>query len=176
MSRHNISHRTVINAPIDRVWSAVIDLQAWKEWNRWTTLEVVGEQDDTKKPSTGAKGKLRASYKGDDKWETFDFTFGTVSNEDRVLTWTGKVGAGLLFSGVHTMRLEQVRAIDELDVMSSSSRTILIHEERFGGLLPRLGLGLPYKQLKRNYLEMNTSLKKYVEDRIVSSAVDAERQ
>lgn len=175
MSRHNISHRTVINAPVDRVWSEIIDLPAWKEWNRWTTLEVVEEQDVAKKPSTGAKGKLRASYKGDGKWETFDFTFGTVNNEDRVLTWTGKVGGGLLFSGVHTMRLEQVGAIDELDAMSSSSRTVLIHEERFGGLLPRLGLGLPYKQLKRNYLQMNQSLKKYVEDSIVSCAVDAQR-
>jgi hypothetical protein len=33
----------------------------------------------------------------------------------------------------------------------------------FSGLLPILGIGLPYKKLDRNYLLMNEALKAHVE-------------
>ena len=42
--------------------------------------------------------------------------------------------------------------------------TKLIHKEEFGGLLPVLGLGLPFKTLDRNYLLMNEALKHCVEN------------
>jgi hypothetical protein len=41
--------------------------------------------------------------------------------------------------------------------------TRLVHKEVFSGLLPALGMGLPYKQLKENYLKMNNAFKTYVE-------------
>jgi hypothetical protein len=146
MSRWNISHTTDIDAPIDAVWKALIDINDW-EWNKWTKLVA-------KEAVTGSCGTLKASYEGDDTWETFDFQFGEVSEEKHLLTWTGSVGpSGCLFTGHHTMQLEVI----------DSNKTRLIHEDRFGGLLPLFGMGLPYKTLDRNYLFMNEELKKYVE-------------
>jgi hypothetical protein len=90
----------------------------------------------------------------DQDWETFDFFFGEVSQENHSLTWKGTVMAGgVLFSGHHTMELEKL----------DDQTTRLIHKERFGGLLPMLNLGLPYKTLDRNYLLMNKALKAHVE-------------
>lgn len=147
MSRHNISHETIINAPIANVWKALIAIDDW-EWNDWTKLEA-------EKPSQGVKGTLLASYEGNGQWERFAFEFGPVSEKKHLLTWLGSVGPnGCLFSGHHTMQLE---AIDD-------NHTKLLHQERFGGLLPFLGLGLPYKTLDRNYLLMNESLKNHVEN------------
>lgn len=147
MSRHNISHETIIEAPIDAVWKELIAIDDW-EWNRWTKLKA------TERPVEGNRGKLMASYEGDDKWQEFDFAFGPVSESSHLLTWRGSVGGGWLFSGYHTMQLESI---------NEEKQTKLIHEEKFGGLLPMLGSGLPYKTLKRNYLLMNESLKETVE-------------
>ena len=146
MSSHNISHETIINAPVDQVWKEVIAIEDWK-WNRWTKLKAEA-------PTEGTKGKLLASYEGDDKWKEFDFQFGRVSESEHLLTWMGSVGPrGCLFSGNHTMQLEVV----------DDSKTKLIHKEEFAGLLPKLGIGLPYKTLDRNYLLMNEALKEQVE-------------
>ncbi|KAL7527274.1 hypothetical protein ACHAXR_001873 [Thalassiosira sp. AJA248-18] len=149
MSPHDIAHETTINAPVEKVWKELIAIDDWN-WNRWTKLKAAAN------PTEGGKGKLLASYEGDDEWKEFDFQFGKVSESEHLLTWLGSVGPrGCLFSGYHTMQLE---AMD-------GGVTKLIHREEFGGLLPRLGLGLPYKTLDRNYLLMNESLKQCVEEK-----------
>lgn len=147
MSRHNIQHTTDIDAPIDLVWKHLIDIDHWS-WNKWTKLETKDEAHP------GVKGTLKASFEGNDIWETYDFEFGAVDNRQHLLLWQGKVGPnGCLFSGCHSMQLEAV----------SPNRTRLIHQEHFGGLLPQMGLGLPYKKLDRNYRLMNEAFKEYVE-------------
>lgn len=149
----NIEHITEIDAPIDEVWSAIINIHDWS-WNKWTRL-------DAEKAEEGIRGKLRASYEGDDKWETFDFEFGEVNSKSYILIWFGKVAGGCLFSGFHTMRLEVINEGRD----GPSTRTRLIHTEKFGGMLPALGLGLPYDTLDRNYLLMNKSLKEVIENK-----------
>jgi hypothetical protein len=153
-SRWNIAHSTVIDAPIALVWAALVDLDDWSHWNEWTRLEA-------KNVETGVAGTLKASYEGNGDWESFDFYFGEVNSDLKKLTWNGKVGpGGCLFSGRHTMQLE---ALNETGGDANKCR--LVHTEEFGGLLPRLGLGLPYKTLDRNYLYMNNGLKKHAENK-----------
>lgn len=159
-SNKNISHITEIDAPVDAVSAALFDLEDWKNWNKWTLLA-------TKAPKATAKvatpGILSACYEGNDKdWQTFDFVFGEIRNvrtgdDDCLLTWKGSVLGGLLFSGHHTIRLEAME--------NDSKKTRMIHEEKFGGLLPAIGMGLPYKKLNRNYLLINEALKAHVESR-----------
>ena len=146
-SRFDIEHVTIINCPVDKVWESLIAIDDW-EWNLWTRLEAA-------EAKTGVAGKLKACYEGDNvEWKTFDFVFGHVSPEQHILTWQGSVGpGGCLFQGVHTM---QLKAIDE-------NTTRLEHSEKFNGLLPQLGLGLPYERLNENYLKMNEALKAHVE-------------
>lgn len=148
-----IEHITLINAPIESVWNALFDINDWS-WNKWTRL------DAKEAPAEGNKGKLKASYEGNDEWETFDFTFGKVDPGSFTLSWLGSIGpCGSIFCGRHTMRLEEVAEMS----VGSSPCTRLIHIERFSGMLPALGVGLPYKILNRNYLLMNESLKEFVE-------------
>lgn len=155
----HILHITEINAPIDNVWDVLIDLPSWKEWNKWTLLEVVSSEKKEENSSTttikdGDKGKLYASFEGDGKWDTYDCEFGTTSKELHLLTWKGNVGpGGCLFSGVHTMKLEKV----------TDDVTRLRHEEYFGGLLPMMNAGMPYQSVDRNYGLINAALKEYVE-------------
>ena len=149
-SRWDIKHVTDINAPIEQAWDHLVDIDNW-DWNLWTRLEAA-------EVKAGTKGKLKASVNGDDrKWETFDFEFGPVVRDDHIMTWFGKVGPkGSLFQGYHTMELQK----------TGDKTTRLIHKEVFGGLLPLLGLGLPYKKLNENYLKMNMAFKDYVEAKV----------
>ena len=144
-----IEHITIIDAPIEAVWETLIDTNDWS-WNHWTRL------DTPESPKVGLHGTLQACYEGDDQdWQSFSFEFADVDPKHHVLSWKGQVLGGCLFSGYHTMRLEQ----------AARGRTKLIHTEVFGGLLPMLRLGLPYPTLDRNYRLMNESLKKYVEEK-----------
>eukprot|EP00979_Chaetoceros_neogracilis_P004449 scaffold787_cov285-Chaetoceros_neogracile.AAC.13 len=145
-ARHNIDHQTQINAPIAKLWAAMIDIDHWEKWNKWTTLEAI-------EAKAGVSGKLHACYEGDGKWEDFDFTFGEVDEVTHTMAWFGKVAGGFLFHGQHQMRLEAV----------SPTVTLLVHQEEFSGLLPALNAGLPYAKLRRNYLLMNEALKAHVE-------------
>ena len=148
MSRWDIKHTTDLNVPVDVAWKALVDLKSWEKWNLWTVL-------DAPEAKKGTSGKLRACYEGNDAdWQTFDFQFADVSSEKHLLAWRGSVLGGLLFSGQHHMRLMELEG-------GESCR--LEHVEVFGGLLPMLGLGLPYKKLDRSYLLMNEALKKHLE-------------
>lgn len=149
MSRQNISHETIIHAPIERVWKELIAIDDW-QWNRWTRLQA-------DKVVEGTKGTLLACYEGDNtNWKEFQFEFGPISESQHLLTWFGRVGpGGCLFSGYHTMQLESING--------KSEETKLIHKEVFGGILPMIKLGLPFETLNRNYLLMNESLKATVE-------------
>lgn len=142
-----IEHITEINAPIDTVWYALIDINDW-QWNKWFRFEA-------KEVSKGTKGKLKVSYEGDCEWlQTYDFTFGEIDENTHLMTWFGKVLGGCAFFGDHTVRLE---------VIGDGAKTRLVHREKFGGLLPALGLGLPYETLDRNYLLFNEGIKEFVE-------------
>jgi len=146
-----IEHVTIIEAPIQDVWKALIKVNEWS-WNKWTRLEVQFGIN----PATGVKGKLKACYEGNDKdWQTFDFEFAAVDPSNHLLAWQGAVAGGYLFKGYHTMKLEKVP--------SERNQTKLIHREVFSGLLPILKLGLPYAKLDRNYRLMNEALKEHIE-------------
>lgn len=137
----------IIQGDIDRIWSALVDIDHW-EWNRWTRLAA----DEVRE---GVKGTLHASFDGDEVWKTFPFTFGVVDPARHLLSWQGSVAGGLVFSGRHHMRLEEV----------GPGWTRLEHNEVFGGLAPMLGFGLPFKKLARNYRAMNEALKAAIEGR-----------
>lgn len=144
-----IEHITEINAPIQDIWSALIDINDWR-WNRWFRLEA-------EEVTEGTEGKLKVSTVGDSEWlQTYDFTFGKIDHTTYLMTWFGRVLGGCAFSGDHTVKLE---------VIKDGTKTRLIHREKFGGILPALGLGFPYDILDRNYLLFNESLKDFVENR-----------
>eukprot|EP00536_Pseudo-nitzschia_multiseries_P015462 jgi/Psemu1/312165/fgenesh1_kg.892_\ len=184
-SNRKIHHVTEINAPIEDVWKALVDVNNWS-WNKWTRLEAGT-------PAVGLQGTLLACYEGDDNnWQTFQFEFAEVDPSNHVLAWQGSVGplgGRLLFKGYHSMRLEEIEepesnTSDEYEhkrhstskpsknKIGSTKRTRLVHTETFRGILPFFHLGLPYETLNRNYRLMNESLKKFVEDQSCQSEVE----
>lgn len=165
-THQRIEHITEIDAPIETVWKALIDVNdGWPKWNKWTLLEAGT-------PTTGLKGTLKACYEGNDEdWQTFQFEFAEVNHDNHIMAWKGSVGPfdGCLFRGYHVMRLQEELMMvnnnnNDDDDGKKRRTTRLIHTETFGGLLPFLHMGLPYDKLDRNYRLMNESLKAFVEE------------
>ena len=171
-----IEHITEIDAPIETVWKALIDVNdGWPQWNKWTLLCV--DCDDaavagtgTPLPATtGLQGTLKACYEGDDQdWNEFPFEFAEVNHDNHILAWKGRgAGDGCLFRGYHVMRLEEIIVNNPMRIngdVGKKRTTRLLHTEQFGGLLPFLNMALPYDTLDRNYRLMNESLKAFVEE------------
>jgi hypothetical protein len=134
-----------IDAPIERVWELLLDLESWKEWSKWTVLEGLI-------PITGAHGTLAASFDGDDKWQRYPMYFIEVSPEKYFLNWGGSVAGGCLFKGDHHIQLTK----------NKDGITHLEHNEDMTGLLPALGVGMPYAKVAENYAKMNAAFKSYV--------------
>eukprot|EP00282_Hemiselmis_andersenii_P023900 CAMPEP_0172020944 /NCGR_PEP_ID=MMETSP1041-20130122/13453_1 /TAXON_ID=464988 /ORGANISM="Hemiselmis andersenii, Strain CCMP439" /LENGTH=149 /DNA_ID=CAMNT_0012676245 /DNA_START=89 /DNA_END=538 /DNA_ORIENTATION=- len=142
----SVRHEVTINAPIAAVWKEVIDLPGWKKWSKWTVLE--GMDTAQVGPAT-----LQASFDGDGVWKKFACNIAEVDHASYLLRWTGKVAGGCLFDGNHWMSFKE----------TSPGVTTMYHCEDFNGMLPALGIGMPFKKVDANYLKMCQALKAHVE-------------
>eukprot|EP00732_Lithocolla_globosa_P006468 Lithocolla_globosa_v1_NODE_7539_length_933_cov_5.620729.p1 type:complete len:263 gc:universal NODE_7539_length_933_cov_5.620729:810-22(-) len=138
-----IKHEIDVDAPIEKVWETLTNLNEWDKWSKWTKFEM-------KSISPGVNGKMFMSFDGNDKWKSFDFTLREVDKENHLLRWGG--GLGPIFQGNHWFKLT-----------SNGDKTHVFHSEQFSGLAPALGKGMPYAKMDRNYRLINEKLKEYVE-------------
>mmetsp|Transcript_53991 Transcript_53991/g.96695 ORF Transcript_53991/g.96695 Transcript_53991/m.96695 type:complete len:153 (-) Transcript_53991:341-799(-) len=135
-----------IDASIEDVWAVVSDLANWGSWSKWTWFEDVESK-------SGTTATLVVSFDGDEKLKRYAGTeIVAVDGEQFFLNWCGTVPCGL-FHGNHWIQLIKV----------TESKTLVQHYEDFSGILPALGIGMPYKKVKRNYGLINKALKAKVE-------------
>jgi len=148
-----IRWETEIAAPIDRVWEALLDFDSWSEWSEWTVFEGVEQP-----AQSGSTGTLVVHFDGKGSAEQrYPFSFKEIDGEQHLLNWHGSVLGGYLFYGNHWMRLKEGPSTD------GQPMTILEHGEDMMGLLPALGLAMPYAKVRRNYKLMNEELKSFIE-------------
>jgi hypothetical protein len=141
-NRWNSSHTTAINAPISVVWDSLSDIHSW-EWNQWVRL-------DAQVVSSGVAGKAKVSNGKKRRWRVKDFAFGEVARDNFTFSWTTDLG---MCKCTNTMRLIPV----------GDKKALLTHIQTFHGVLPTLGLVLPFKKLKSYPFCMNEALKNHVE-------------
>ena len=139
-----------IDAPPERVWTVLTDFerQAWNPFLR----EIRGEVRE------GARLYVRLGPP-DGSVNTFKPVVTRVE-PDRAFSWLGTLGAGWVFRGEHSFRLEPLGA----------GRTRFHHGEVFGGLLvPLLRKSLD-TDTRRGFEAMNRALKAEAERGSASAA------
>lgn len=135
-----------IDASITDVWAVVSDLGNWSSWSKWTWFEDVESR-------SGTTATLVVSFDGNEKLTRYAGTkIVAVDGENFFLNWRGTVPCGL-FYGNHWIQLIKV----------TDNKTLVQHYEDFSGMLPALGIGMPYKKVERNYGLINNALKARVE-------------
>ena len=134
-----------IDAPAERVWTALLDFPSFPEWNpfirRIEGTPAIGSRLEV---SLGASGTKPMTFRP------------TVLNvvRNRELRWLGRVGLPRIFDGEHIFELTAI----------GPNRTRFVQAERFRGLLvPFLAKSLD-RDARRGFEEMNRALKARVSD------------
>jgi hypothetical protein len=134
-----------IDAPIDRCWQILVDLDHYEAWNPFTprvesTLRV------------GDPIHLHVRMSGERLMHRVE----TVTrNQPHTLGWGTKMGGGFLLSAE---RIQVLTAIDE-------DRTRYMTQDSFTGWLRPLVLGLYGKAMERGFADCAMGLKKAAESR-----------
>ena len=146
---HEISETIDIAAPASHVWSIIADL---KDYHRWNTFVISAESDQTP-ISKGAKTII--TIKPLPESEPAKYTNEILVVEPaRELRWTGCLLHAVVFNTEHWCTIEE---IDDQNCRFSQG-------EIFTGLLvPLVGLGKTFEELKQGYMRMNKDLKAFAE-------------
>lgn len=133
----------LINAPIEKIWATLTDLQAYAEWNPFirkvegmlqldaqltVTIQPAGQKPMTFHPKICLLGEYEFS-------------------------WLGQVGMKGIFDGLHRFKLEKI----------TDNQVKFIHSERFSGILHWPILYMIGKSASEGFANMNQALKERCE-------------
>ena len=138
-----ISHAIAIDAAPDAVWAALVDVDAYPEWNPFV-VSLAGEVRE------GARLEVRIAPPGG-RAMTFRPTV-VAAEPGRELRWLGRLLVRGLFDGEHSFRIEPL----------GDARSRFVQSERFSGLLVR-PLRRMLERTQAGFAEMNAALKRRVE-------------
>ncbi len=138
-----IKTEVIINAPKERIWDILTDLENYRNWNPFV-IESKG------KVKVGEK--ITNTMKNGDKNMTFTPQILKVK-ENEYFEWLGSLWFKGLFDGRHYFKLESLEV----------NKSKLIHGERFSGILSKIILKKIGKQTEDNFVKMNLSLKELAE-------------
>jgi hypothetical protein len=137
---HEIITKIDINAPVEIVWSILLDFGSYPQWNPFIR-SISG------KAEAGARLKATIQLQGG-KSITFRPRV-LVAAPNKELRWRGRFILPGLFDGEHFFQLESV----------SENQTIFTQGEKFSGLLVPLLKSILDQGTKSSFISLNESLK-----------------
>lgn len=145
---HGIRTEIVINAPAERVYKILTDLENYENWNPFIV----------KSEGTAEKGrKVKNTLKSGEKLITFRPRV-LVAEKDLAFEWLGSLIIPGLFDGHHYFKIEEI----------TKNRINLIHGEKFSGFLSGFLLRKIGEQTRENFIKMNRALKSEAEKQIIN--------
>jgi hypothetical protein len=144
--RDGIFHWTIatvveIDAPPSRVWSVLVDLPAYREWNPFI-VEATGTV------AVGKRLSLRMALPGRAPMAIEPRLL--VVEPEQELRWKGRLVMPGLFDGEHAFVLTPL----------DNGRTRVDHWERFAGLLLPIARGMVYEATVQSFHALNAALAK----------------
>ncbi|NBF38819.1 MAG: SRPBCC domain-containing protein [Spirochaetes bacterium] len=140
-----INEKVEINAPVDAVWSTIVDLGSYSKWN--SQLEYLGGRVEA-----GGNLHLKLSAAGAKPYEFRP----TIRHwkEKETFGWLARTGLPRVLDGEHVFELEKV---DE-------NTTLVTNREQYRGVLSLVLKNAPMmKAAPEGFRKMNSELKRYVE-------------
>ena len=136
----SISTSITINAPVTEVWEALMQFDAYPEWNPFVR-QISGSASNGE--------QLHVTIQGEgQKPMSFQPTV-LQSIPNREFRWKGKLFVKGLFDGEHFFKLESIGV----------NRTKLIHGEQFTGLMTTVLLKMIGESTQKGFIAMNEALK-----------------
>lgn len=144
-----ITTEVFIDAPIEVVWAALLDFQAYPEWNPFIR-KIEG------KPQVGES--LVVTIQPPNQ-KPMNFYPAVLTAAPYEFSWFGSLWKPGIFDGTHRFILERV-----------GNRVKLIHAETFSGLLYWPVFALIRKSTQAGFESMNAALKQRCEQPLQASA------
>lgn len=136
----------IINAPLQKVWQIIIQLEDYKNWNP-ILIECRGIA------KTGQRLKNVMRTKGS---KTMSFNpIVTKVEEDQYFEWLGSLLVKGIFDGRHSFRLTEI----------SPEQVRLVHREEFSGIASGFILKKIKEQTTSNFILWNQALKAHAEEK-----------
>lgn len=134
-----IKTKSIINAPIDAVWSCLIDTKSYSTWNQ-VIRKIEGDFAENK--------KINMELLFLDK-KTVSFTATCIKvQKPNEIRWIATFGTDIVFKGEHYFQLEKI----------DDNATQLIHAEKFSGIFSYLFKWLRADITEQTYNRMNEDL------------------
>ena len=144
MFKSLISSDTVeIQAPIERAWDILVDVERYGEWNPFTTRVETDFEIGSPVDLYVTLGPLK--LKQLERIEAVD--------RPRLLAWSTKMGGGILLSALREQRLER---LDE-------GRCSYVTTDAFTGILTPLVMLLFGRMVRRGFNSVAWALKRHAE-------------
>lgn len=133
-----------IQAPIEKIWSILLDFSAYSAWNPFIRQIDGQSQIDqqltvTIQPPPGKK--------------LMQFKPRILSMSNYELRWLGTIWRPGIFDGVHSFKLEQ----------SLNNKVKFVHSEKFSGLIHKPLFAMIGKSTEAGFISMNQALKERAE-------------
>jgi hypothetical protein len=136
--------KVLINAPLEKVWHALIDLENYPRWNPFTTRVetsfVVGEPAILYVTMNGQHQRVQHEVI-------------TIFEPQRAFAWASIMGAPFI------LKANRWQIVEALDDQHTQYETY----ETFDGLLVPLIMALYRNDIQRGFESVGAALKKYVE-------------
>lgn len=129
----------IINAPIEKIWSKLLDFNAYPSWNPFIR-KLEGEA------IVGAKLVVTIQPEGQ---KPMVFKPRVLTTSDYHFSWIGQVGFSGIFDGEHNFKL----------VQEPGGQVKFIHFEKFSGILSSPIFAMIGKSTTAGFLQMNQALK-----------------
>lgn len=141
----NIETQIEIDAPADKVWGALMDFDAYGDWNPFIR-EISGNAE------IGETLNVFIQPQGQDGMRFTPEVLAAEANSE--LRWVGRLGVPGVFDGEHAFKLRT----------TPNGTTIFEHSESFRGVLAFPLIAMIYDDTKSGFEQMNLALKARVEE------------
>lgn len=138
----------IINKSKEDIWKAILNTKLYPEWSEFLAISNTKiEKDKPIHIKVRQKNKDPMSFK----------PIVTSLQKEKLFKWKGNIiGLDFLFRGVHYFELKEI----------SKNQTLLIHGEKFSGLLLPLIWDDLSKTIIEDFSSHNYGLKNYMEKRL----------
>ena len=140
----NLKTEIVIDAPADKIWTVLMDHEAYPSWNPFIK-NISG--------NTQVGGKLSVKIQSDGSKPMHFTPVVLVNNGNDEFRWVGKLFIKGLFDGEHFFILEPI----------NKNQTRFIHGENFTGLLSGILWKMIGSDTQKGFEAMNVKMKSRVE-------------
>lgn len=143
--QNEIKTEIIINSPTQKVYEILTNLTNYEKWNPF----IIKSEG-----IVGVGNRIKNTMRNGDKSIVFKPRI-VIADGEKNFAWLGSFGVKGIFDGYHYFHLQPIE----------ENKVLLIHGEKFSGILAKFVLKRIRIQTHHNFIMMNEAIKELAESR-----------